>query len=290
MRHLEIAARGDALVGEGPVWVSSERRLYWIDVKGQKIFCLDPLTGARHTWDCPQRIGAIAPRATGGFAAVLKSGLYLSDGEPEHWRPLADPEAHLHGNRFNDGKCDARGRLWAGTMDDDEQRVSGSLYRFDASGGWTKMRGDIHLSNGLGWSPDGGTFYFTDTLRRTILAFDFDTDDGELSRERTFVIVPDSDGYPDGLAVDTDGCVWSAHWGGSRLTRYAPDGRIVETLNMPVPKPSSCAFGGDGLRELFITSASIGLSEKERVQAPDSGSLFVLDAGVAGVLVMPFSG
>ncbi len=237
-----------------------------------------------------EQIGAITPRLREGFAAVFETGLYLADAEPGNWRRLSSPELHVPGNRFNDAKCDPMGRLWAGTMDNDEKKVSGSLYRFDSLGKATRMRGDVYLSNGLGWSPDSRTFYFTDTLRRVIYAFDFDIDDGSLFHERVFAVVPEDTGYPDGLAVDTDGCIWSAHWNGARLTRYAPDGRALTTLKLPVPKPTSCAFGGTHLSKLFITSATVGLTERELAEAPASGSLFVADVAAAGVPVMAFAG
>jgi sugar lactone lactonase YvrE len=201
-----------------------------------------------------------------------------------------DPEPDRPGNRFNDGKCDRRGRLFAGTMDNAEVECTGTLYRLDPDLSVHVMQTDVHLSNGLGWSPDDRTLYYTDSLRRTIWAYDYDLDTGATANRRVFARVPDAAGVPDGLCVDAEGGVWSAHWGGWRLTRYAPDGRIDRVVGMPVPQPSCPAFGGPDLDVLYVSSAAIEMTPADFTKAPDGGGLFTLDVGVRGLPVNRFAG
>jgi sugar lactone lactonase YvrE len=286
MSAVEVVQRAGALVGEGPVWVPGEGAVYWLDIKGLKIFRHDTGSGASQTWAAPERIGALIPRARGGFVALAKSGVYTVEEPFTAFDKISAPDADRPRNRFNDAKCDPRGRLWAGTMDDAEELATGRLYRFDTLRDHVRVRDDVNLSNGLGWSPDGATMYFVETLRGVIWAFDYDLDIGMPSRERVFAHIPHADGYPDGLCVDADGCIWLAHWGGWRLTRFTPDGGVDRTLALPVPQPTSCAFGGAALDTLYITSAAIGLDAQTLERAPLSGSLFAVRAGVKGLPVV----
>jgi sugar lactone lactonase YvrE len=285
---VEVAQRAHALVGEGPVWLAAQRRVFWIDIKGLKIHAVDPSTGRAEMWPTAERIGALIPRARGGFVALAKSGVKICDVPFDRLDAVMHPDRDRPGNRFNDAKCDPRGRLWAGTMDDAEVEASGRLYRIDDLQTVTCVKDRVNLSNGLGWSPDGRTMYFVETLRGVIWAYDYDVADGAVTNERVFARVPQSEGYPDGICVDADGCVWLAHWGGWRLTRFAPDGRIARVLNLPVPQVTSCAFGGVHLDTLYITSASIGLDAAALNAAPLSGSLFACRVGVGGLPVAPF--
>lgn len=285
---MEVVQRAQALVGEGPVWLEAQRRVFWIDIKGLKIHALDPATGVAETWAVPERVGALIPRARGGFVALCKSGVKLSDVPFDRFTPVMHPDADRPGNRFNDAKCDPAGRLWAGTMDDAENEASGRLYRIDDLATVRRVKDNVNLSNGLGWSPDGRTMYFVETLRGVIWAYDYDMADGAATNERVFATVPSNDGYPDGICVDADGCVWLAHWGGWRLTRFAPDGRVERVLKLPVPQVTSCAFGGAKLDTLYITTAAIGLDAAALGQAPLAGSLFACRPGVTGLGVASF--
>jgi sugar lactone lactonase YvrE len=218
------------------------------------------------------------------------SGFKWLDPETGAVTPFHDPEPHLPGNRFNDGKCDRRGRLLAGTMDNDEVACTGTLYRLDPDLSAHVMCTDVHLSNGLGWSPDDRLLYYTDSLRRTIWVYDYDLASGEIDHRRAFATVPEDAGVPDGLCVDAEGCVWSAHWGGWRLTRYAPDGRIELVVPMPVPQPSCPAFGGTDLATLYVTTAAIGMSEQDLAKAPHGGGLLAFEPGVRGLPTNRFAG
>lgn len=285
---VEVVQRAQALVGEGPVWIAAQARVFWVDIKGLAIHACDPSTGRAETWAVPERIGALIPRARGGFVALAKSGVKLCDAPFDRFESVLHPDADRPRNRFNDAKCDPFGRLWAGTMDDDEVEASGRLYRIDDLQTARRLKDNVQLSNGLGWSPDGRTMYFVETQRGLIWKYAYDVDDGTAADERVFAQVPPSQGYPDGLCVDADGGVWLAHWGGSRLTRFTPDGRIDRVLRLPVPQVTSCAFGGVGLDTLYITSAAIGLDAAALHAAPLSGSLFACRVGVSGVPVAPF--
>lgn len=283
---VEVVQRAQALVGEGPVWIGAQQTLYWIDIKGLQIHAFHVLSGTSRSWPAPERIGALIPRAGGGFVALAKGGIKLTDVPFTAFEPVMHPDSDRPGNRFNDAKCDPAGRLWAGTMDDEEKEATGRLYCLDNLKTARRFKDNVNLSNGLGWSPDGRTMYFVETLRSVIWAYDYDVDVGVATNERVFVTVPSSDGWPDGICVDAEGCVWLAHWGGWRLTRFTPGGRIDHVLKMPVPQVTSCAFGGANLETLYITTAAIGLD----ATVPLSGSLFAVKPGVRGLPVASFRG
>jgi sugar lactone lactonase YvrE len=279
-----------ATVGESPVWDDRARVLWWVDIKTPRLFRFDPASGENRAWPMPERIGCVIPREAGGLIGTFKTGFKWIDPETGTVTPITDPEPDRPGNRFNDGKCDRFGRLFAGTMDDAEVECTGTLYRLDPDLRLHVLRRGVHLSNGLDWSPDDRLMYYTDSPRRLIWAYDYDCDRGALANERVFARIPDDAGVPDGLCVDAAGFVWSAHWGGSRITRYAPDGQIDRVLQMPMPQPSSCTFGGPDLATLYVTSAAIGMTEADFAKAPQGGGLFAVEVGVRGQPVSRFAG
>ena len=286
----ELVVQTQALVGEGPVWNVDEQALYWVDIKDPAIHRLNWADRHHRHWPMPERIGCIAFRERGGLVAAFKSGFKTVDLDSGRIDPLVDPEPHLPGNRFNDGKVDPAGRLWAGTMDDAEIETTGTLYRLNPDGSCVAMKSEMALSNGLGWSPDGATMYYTCSLTRKIMAFDYRVEDGTIANERIFARVDSETGFSDGLAVDADGFIWAAHWGGWRLTRYAPDGAIERVVQVPVPQPSSCCFGGPDMDILFVTSASIDLTAAELAKAPWSGGVLAMRPGVHGLPDTKFAG
>ena len=185
--------------------------------------------------------------------------------------------------RFNDGSADRQGRFWAGsTQAEDQFQPEGSLYRLDGDCSLHTMAGGLACSNGLGWSPDSKTMYVTAQFARELLAFDFDPATGELANRRSFATVPEADGLPDGLTVDAEGGVWSPQWGGWRITRYDPDGKVERVVKMPVPNPVACCFGGPDLKDLYVTTAWGWLSDAERAAAPGCGDLWVVRTGHPG--------
>ena len=284
---VQCVADVQAVLGEGPVWVGREEALYWVDIKGCKIFRLDG-RGQLTEWPTPSRVGSLAPRAGGGFIAGTDEGIASIDLESGHFEILANPEADLPDNRFNDGKVDRRGRFWAGTMDDKEREASGSLYCFDEQLDWAAADRDYRVTNGPAFSPDGAVMYHNDSARRVTYAFDMV--DGSARNRREFLQFGDGDGYPDGMTVDADGCLWIAFWDGWAVRRYSSEGEWLETLKMPVARPTSCAFGGVDMDRLYISSASIGLDADALAMQPNAGGLFMLVPGVRGLPERPFAG
>lgn len=275
-----LAAR--ARLGEGPSWDGEAGVLWWVDIHNHRVHRWDPASGEDTVWETGETTGCVHPAADGRVVVALRRGVALLDPGTGALERVAELLPERPGLRLNDGKCDARGRLWVGSVSKEEGGAA--LFRVDADGGTREMESGLTVSNGLGWSPDGATFYLTDSPARTIFAYDFDVDAGEISRRRVLAeLAPaGADSVPDGLAVDAEGCVWSAQWGGGCVVRFAPDGRELLRVRVPVPHPTSCAFGGADGSELYVTSASVGMSDDRIEEAVESGDLFVLRPGVAG--------
>lgn len=282
--------QANASLGEGPLWDAADGVLHWIDITAGRLHRLDLAVGKQATVNVGEKIGCIALRDGGGLVAGLRSGFAFLDSLTGAIAPINDPESALPTNRFNDGAVDPLGNFWAGTMDDDETAPSGNLYRLEPSGAVSLMRSGFVIGNGIDWSPDGTTMYFTDSTRRRIIAYDFDTTSAEISGDRDFAWLGEDDGFPDGLTVDAEGGVWSAVWDGHRLLRFSPDGELERTVAMPVPRPTSMAFGGEGLSTLFVTSARIGLDPAALDAAPLSGGVFAIDVGVRGLPARTYLG
>lgn len=280
---MQVLIPASMLVGEGPVWEASTGTFYCVDIPPGLVYRYRMDTGELSTWRHNASVGAVCPADDGSLVLATKNGFEILDPATGAIRPLHNPEPDLPENRMNDGKCDRRGRFWAGTMDRRESGVaSGALYRLTATDGCTRHLQNIYISNGLDWSPDDSTLYYTDSLAHAIWKFDFDLDAGQLSNRRLFAHVPENTGLPDGLCVDAEGYIWSAHWNGARITRYAPDGSVDFILPTPFPCPSSCCFGGPDLDQLMVTSARIALTAEQLAQFPLSGSVFCCPTRVRG--------
>ena len=279
--------------GEGPLWYAEDGVLYWIDQVDPAIHRFDPMTGDNETKVLDAGLGAIALRAGGGLVVVYNDGVALLDPDTGAIDRVTGAVPERTDTTFNDAKCDPAGRLWIGTYHEEQPaRPVGGIFRLDADLSLHKMADDIRSGNGLGWSPDGRTFYMADTQAHVILAFDFDVDDGAISDRRVFAEVAQRTptDRPDGMTVDSEGFVWSAHWAGWRVTRYTPDGRIDRELAMPVNAASSCGFGGAELETLFITTPSDDLDAMALAEQPLAGSLFAIDVGVKGLPDARFAG
>ena len=284
----ECAYQISNILGEGPVWCPLEQALYWVDIDGFLLQRWHPESEDYQSWPMPTHIGCFALREGGGGIVALRTGFASIDFDGGTLTPLFDPEADQPDMRFNDGKCDRKGRFWAGTQEDGLRAARGSLYRFSANHNCQKMRGEVICSNGIGWSPDNRTMYYTDSMKYEIYAYDFDPDSGEIENERIFA--KDIDCIPDGLTVDAEGCVWSAKWDGWKVVRYTPDGKVDSEITMPVQRPTSCMFGGPDLNLLYVTSASIGLSENDLQNGPLAGSVFVIETDTKGLPEPRFAG
>lgn len=277
-------------LGEGPYWSAAERKLYFVDILAPAVCIGDPVKGTYKSTSVSELVGFVIPRAKGGLVAGMHGEIRGIDPLTKESTVIARPELDRPGNRFNDGKCDRKGRLWAGTLAIDTTADRGRLWRIDADGQAMAMEHGVHVANGLGWTPDDRTFYFTDTARQTIYAYDFDIESGRIANRRVFVVVPEAEGKPDGLTVDAEGFVWCAHWDGWCVTRYDPAGKVERVINLPVPRPTSCVFGGDDMQTLFVTSARIRLSAAQLADAPLSGSVFAVETGIRGLPDPAFAG
>lgn len=267
-----------ATLAEGPVWHAADKAFYFVDIKRCRLHRCDEDGGNRHSWQAPDEIGFALPMADGGLICGLPGRLAVFDAATG-FTPLAALEDALPGNRLNDGYVDARGRLWFGSMDNAEEAPTGALYRYDG-GGLHQMDSGIVITNGPCASPDGKTFYHTDTLAKVIYAYDL-APDGGLSNKREFVRIAGS-GYPDGSVADAEGHLWVCLFGGARAERYAPDGTLVAQVALPCSNITKLAFGGADRRTAFVTTARKGLSERELEQQPLAGGVFTFRADAPG--------
>lgn len=272
-------------LGEGPVWVAAERRLYWFDIQGRRLSWFEPATTERGAFALPMRASAAAVRANGGLLVATEQGLAAIDLGKGEVRLLQRYDLGA-GFRTNDGKVDMSGRFWWSVMDDDNGERPGSVFRTDPGGKTTRVLNGVHIPNTISFSPDGAKLYMADSRLRTL--FVHETDD--LSKVAEFANTRGQAATPDGSAVDAEGYLWNAQWDGGRIVRYAPDGRVDRTIRLPVSRPTSCAFGGDDLTTLYVTSAWDGLSEAARAREPLAGGLFALDVGVRGLALPLFQG
>lgn len=270
-----------ATLGEGATWHPGEQVVFFVDIKTRRLHRFDPRSGARRSWDAPGQIGFALPLAAGGLICGVQGGLYRFDPAVGHFSQVLAVEADLPGNRLNDGYVDRAGALWFGSMDDAETAPSGALYRVARDGVPVVRDAGYVITNGPAMSPDGRTLYHNDTLRRVIHAFDMD-EAGCLSGKRVFARIEGS-GYPDGLAVDSEGCVWVALYGGARIERRSPDGRLIGAVGFPCANVTKLAFGGDDLRTVYATTARKGLSEAEIAAQPLAGGLFRFEVDVPGL-------
>ena len=291
MSRIEHVAAVQDEVGETPIWVPEEHALYWIDVEGKRVHRLEPATGDQQVFSVDFPITALARRASGGWIAAAKTGLYFWDHRTRASTFIVNPVAANPDLRFNDGAVDRQGRFLIGTMNQkDLNAPDGSLYRLDADGSIHPLDTGLAVANGIGLSPDGATLYVTDMFHHQILAYDYDVVGGTVSRRRTFASVPPEAGLPDGLIVDAAGFVWSAHWAGWRITRYDPDGGIERQIRMFVQNPTCLAFGGEDLNELYVTTAWFMLGAEGRKAQPMAGDLFRIRTDVRGLVEPGFAG
>lgn len=289
---VRCALRWCAVVGESPVWHPQEQALYWVDIQGKQIHRFDPLSSENTSFELPEIVTCIALRAAGGLVITLRKHFATFDPATRRLERIGEVEPNLPNNRFNDGKCDPQGRFWAGTMDAvDWSAPAGNLFRLDADQSITLRQSNVICSNGTCWSPNGRLMYYTESFRYTIFVYDFDAATGAITNRRPFVTLDENGGgFPDGMAVDADGFVWSNMVGLGQIRRYDPHGKLESLVELPVPRATDCTFGGADLKTLFVTSARETMSPPELAAAPLSGSLFTLDCEVPGLPAASFSG
>ncbi len=279
-----------SLLGEAPMWSPRDEALYWVDILTPTIHRYDAVSHTSTETKLGSMLSLVIPKATGGLLIASPGGLMTVDDNGNLTR-FSHPEFDRPGNRYNDGKCDRMGRLWVGTMDMGAAANRGNLFRVDADGAWKKMDTGFTVSNGLGWSPDNTRMYFTDSHRKTVYQYEFDLINGTIGNRRPLITLDSSAGSPNGMTVDADGCLWVAMWDDWCVTRFDPEGHEMTRIRMPVPRPTSCCFGGQNLDVLYVTSARVRLAEDLLNSAPLSGSLFAVNIpGVRGLPETTFAG
>jgi sugar lactone lactonase YvrE len=286
----DVLVRDAGELCEGPCWDVSTQTLVWVDILAGAVNVVDPVSGSRDRHLLGVPVGAVAPRARGGWVAAVERGFLLLDGT---WQPESDvitAPGQGVGTRFNDGGCDPSGRFLAGTLSYDGAAEAAALYRLDTDGSVHQVLSGVTTSNGIAWSPDGALLYYVDTGRGSVDQLVLDPATGAVVDRTPVVSVPPSDGLPDGLTVDADGYLWLALWGGACVRRYAPDGELDQELELPVELVTSVAFGGPGLADLFITTAREGLTPAQVAAQPLAGSVFHWRPGVHGVAPAMFAG
>ena len=275
----ELVVDAHAQLGEGPLWDPRTKELLWVDILAGVVHRYDPRTGADRPFDAGSYVGAVVPRAAGGYALALADGFALASPDGEVTPLVA--VGHDEAVRMNDGACDSRGRFWAGSMRLDEAAGGGCLYRLDPDHSVEVICEGVTISNGIAWSPDDSLLYYVDTPKQTIDVFDFDAASGMAMNRRRLVTV-EGPGVPDGLVVDAEGYLWVAFWGGGSVRRYSPEGRLAEVVEVPASHTTKAAFGGPDLTSLYVTTAA--------GDEPHAGGLFVVEPGVAGLPTHAYGG
>jgi sugar lactone lactonase YvrE len=279
-----------ASLGECPTWSVDEQVLYWVDIKAPSLNRFDPHSGANLAWPMPSSIGSFALCAKGGFVAALRDGIWLVDRTGVLGDRMAEAPYDPSHHRFNDGRADQAGRFWVGTMNEQRDAASGALYCLDAYFALSRVLGGITISNGLAWSPDQRTLYHADTPARTINAYAFDVATGTLGARREFAHFDGETDRPDGAAVDSEGCYWTAFYRGGKVVRLSPQGERLAQFPLPAMCPTMCAFGGPDLRTLFVTTARQMREADELARLPQSGGIFAMPVEVPGLPEPKFAG
>jgi xylono-1,5-lactonase len=272
----------EAELGEGPVWVERDQALFFTDIKRQRIYRFDPVSGDQRSWHAPEQIGFILPSAGGGFIAGLQSGLSSFEPESGRFTPVAAVEPELPDNRINDGVVDPAGRLWFGTMDNSERSARGAFYCYDRGALRRTPIEGVAITNGPAVSPDGRTLYWVDTLGRSLSAAPIGAD-GQLGPSRTLITFDRGEGNPDGPTVDREGGIWIGLYGGWEARRYDPAGSLLERVRFPVANITKLALGGADLRTAFATTARHLLGPEQLTEPPLAGGLFAFEVDVPGI-------
>jgi sugar lactone lactonase YvrE len=286
VHQAELVLDVQAELGEGPFWHPGQQRLYWLDIEKKQLHCFDPSSQINLSETLDRRVASIVPTNDHSFLLAGEGGIEEYWPETEEWAFLVNPEPGKRTNRLNDGKCSPEGRFWFGSLNETKEKNQASLYVMDHNGNVRHILSGLTNSNGLGWSPDGKTFYHIDTPTRQISAFDYDTRLGGIRNRRIVVRFPDDPGfgYPDGMTVDSEGMLWVAHWEGSCVSQWDPEtGDMIAIVHVPATQITSVAFGGEQLDTLYITTARTNLTPEKLVGQPYAGGLFVVEPGVTGL-------
>lgn len=294
MLEIRCVADARALLGEGTYWDPREKVLWWVDIWAPSIHRFDPASGKDEVFSAPEYLGCLAVRERGGLIVSMVSGFHFFDPATGKFEAITDPESELADTRFNDGKTDRQGRFWSGTMFEAPGRpvdFVGALYRLDPDLSCHKMVEGIGCSNALAWSPDSRTMYYADSHAGSVWAWDFDPATGDIENRRIFIDFRSTGGVADGATVDADGCYWLTLPVTAKLSRYDPEGNLMETIMIPTDLPTCCEFGGADLSTLYVTSATLRRAPELLRGQPQAGGLFAIDGlNAKGLPLVPFKG
>ncbi|MBV9244592.1 MAG: SMP-30/gluconolactonase/LRE family protein [Methylobacteriaceae bacterium] len=293
MTEMTCVVESKSLLGEGTFWDVRDNVLWWVDIWGKLIHRYDPATNRNESWSSPEYLGCLAVREGGGLIVSMTDGFHFFDPTTGAFDPIVDPEADMPDTRFNDGKTDRQGRFYSGTMFEAEgkpPRNIASLYRLDQDLSCHRLVEGIGCSNGLAWSPDSKTMYYADSRADRVWAWDFDPASGAIENRRVFIDTSVTGGVADGATVDVDGCYWVTLPPASKVSRFDPAGKEMQTIVLPTDIPTCCSFGGKDLDILYVTSATLRRPEAQLAGQPLAGGLFALDVGVKGLPEAPFKG
>lgn len=282
-KKVELVVDAKSTLGEGPHWDRDSRELYWVDIEGKALHVYGRESGANETHQFEQKVSAVIPSQDTRLVLTLQDGIYLYDRDSRELELMAWIESDMPGNRFNDAKCDPRGRLWAGTLDMSFTSFAGSLYMLERGKEPRRVLTEIGCSNGLAWDERKSAMYFIDTMKNEVYRFQWDTATGMIKDRELVMEWPEGVGAPDGMTIDEEGMLWIAHWGGARVSRWNPDnGQLLSEIHVPALNVTSCVFGGDALDELYITTARTGTSSSELERYPHAGGVYMAKPGVRG--------
>ncbi len=276
---MELIYQANQELAEGPLWCND--RLYWVDIKACKLHQINPDTGEHRERHFPQQLTSIAPTRNGEFVVTTRDGVALLADFDSDLKLFVDIEGTIPGNRFNDAKVDPYGNLWAGSMDDSQTNVTGSLYRIDGNLKVSTEDTGYHITNGPTFSTNGEILYHTDSVLKRI--YSFRLSEAGITDKQVFIELGSEHGHPDGMTVDAQGNLWVCEYGGWGISKFDSTGKYLSKIDVPVANVTSCSFGGKNLDTLFITTAAQELSSAELVQQPLAGSIFQTKPGVTGV-------
>ncbi|MEQ6120026.1 SMP-30/gluconolactonase/LRE family protein [Reichenbachiella sp. MALMAid0571] len=280
----KVVLDAKARLGEGAIWHPVDKILYWVNIEGKSLHVFDPVSQNDKVYDVFERIGTVVPVKSGGVLLALQDGIAHFDLESGQIEYKIDPEKDLPDNRFNDGKCDPLGNFWVGSMPLDEKDAVGSVYKISPDFSVEKMITGVTVSNGICWSLDCRTMYYIDSPTRKIVAYNFNKNDATISNPEVVVNVEERLGFPDGMTIDSNGMLWVALWGGGAVGCWNPKtGKLIESIQLPAINVTSCAFGGENLDQLYITSARQGVTPEQLEKYPNSGDVFMAEMGVKGI-------
>jgi sugar lactone lactonase YvrE len=280
----ELILNAHAKLGEGAIWDTLTERLYWVDIEGCKFNIFDPVSLENIVYATNKRIGTVVPVDTHSVLVALQDGIAFIDLSNGTMRYHIATDVHKsHNKRFNDGKCDPKGRFWVGTLSMDGVPEVSSLYCIDHKLSIEEKIAGVTISNGIVWNFDSTAMYYIDTPTKKIVKYDFDLQSGQISNPEVVIQIENNMGFPDGMAIDSEGMLWIALWDGFCVARYNPqNGELMQKVNVPAPKVTSCAFGGENFDRLFITTASVEMTDDELTRYPASGGIFVANVNIKG--------